>query len=148
MIKQISEGENHTAVNIGDLSSLSDYEFKHPRLGTVLKSKLFLGEILKATGTELSFREVPPKTNIPFLHKHHKHEEIYIVLKGRGKYQIDDTIFDISEGSIVRVAPNGIRTLSNIGDEVMIYMVIQAHSNTITGRDVYDGYRVKGEIKI
>jgi len=148
MTKVISEGNNYKAIDIGSFDQLSEYEFIHPRLGHTVKNKLFIGEILKSTGAEISFMELPSKTTITFLHKHKKHEEIYIFLKGYGQYQVDNNVFQIKEGSIVRVSPNGSRTLRNDSENFMIYMVIQSAADTLTGYDILDGYRVDGEIKI
>ncbi len=148
MVKKISEGENHKAVDIGSLNDLSGHSFIHPKLGHTVKNKIFLGEHLKSTGSEISFMELPPKTTVSFLHKHRKHEEIYIFLKGYGQYQVDDDVFQIKEGSVVRVSPDGSRTLGNDSEESMIYMVVQSLANTLDGYDISDGYRIKGEIKI
>lgn len=148
MIQTISEGDNHKAINIGALDKLSDYSFIHPKLGHTVENKLFIGEILKSTGSEISFMELPAKTTINFLHKHKKHEEIYIFLKGNGQYQIDNDIFQIEEGSIVRVSPNGSRTLRNDSENNMVYMVIQSTVDSLTGYDISDGFRIDGEIKI
>ena len=148
MVKIISEGDNFKAIDIGTFDQLSAYGFVHPKLGTPVKNKLFIGEILKSTGAEISFTELPSKTTISFLHKHKTHEEIYIVLKGHGQYQVDDEVFEISEGSIVRVSPDGSRTLRNDSENSMVYMVIQTTAGSLKGYDISDGFRVDGEIKI
>jgi mannose-6-phosphate isomerase-like protein (cupin superfamily) len=148
MIKNVSEGKNHTAINIGRLDNLSEHSFLHPKLGHTVERKLFVGEILKATGSEISFTELPARTTISFLHKHRKNEEIYIILKGSGLYQVDDVVFEIQEGSFIRVSPDGARTLKNNSDENMVYMVIQSGSGTLEGYDISDGYRVDGQIKL
>jgi mannose-6-phosphate isomerase-like protein (cupin superfamily) len=148
MINVISEGDNYKAINIGSLNQLSDYSFVHPKLGHTVENKLFIGELIKATGSEISFMELPAKTTIAFLHRHNNHEEIYIFLKGYGQYQVDDDMFEIQEGSIVRVSPNGSRVLRNDSDSGMIYMVIQSNEKSLTGYDISDGYRIDGEIKI
>lgn len=148
MIKTISEGMNHKAINIGAIDKLSDYSFLHPKLGHTVENKIFTGEVLKSTGAEVSFMELPPKTRVDFLHQHHKHEEIYVFLHGRGQYQIDGEVISIEEGSIIRVAPDGVRGLSNTSDEKMIYLVIQSTADTLSGYDISDGYRTNGEIKL
>lgn len=148
MIKVLSKGKNHKAIDIGSFEKLNDFEYIHEKLKHTLQGKLFVGEYLGSTGSEISFRDLPPNTTIPFLHKHHKHEEIYIVLKGYGKFQLDDTIFAIKEGSVIRVSPDGSRTLRNDSEESMIYMVIQSHADTLEGYTISDGYRVKGNIKL
>ncbi len=144
----ISENENYKAIDIGALEQICDYEFTHPNLKHIVQGKLFIGEFIKSTGAEISFQELPPKTTIPFLHKHKKHEEIYIFLKGKGKYQVDNDIFNIKEGSIVRVSPKGSRIFRNDSDTTMIYMVIQCHVDSLTGYNISDGYRIDGEIKL
>lgn len=148
MINEISEGVNYKAIDIGSLNQLFDYSFVHPKLGHTVESKLFVGELLKSTGSEISFMELPAKTTVSFLHKHKRHEEIYIILKGNGQYQVDDDVFEIKEGSIVRVSPDGSRTLSNNSENSMIYMVVQAVADTLTGYNIADGYRLEGEIKL
>lgn len=148
MVKTISEGANYKAIDIGALDKLSDYSFIHPKLGHTVESKLFVGELLKSTSSEISFMELPSKTVVSFLHKHKKHEEIYVFLKGTGQYQVDDYVFPIKEGSIVRVSPNGSRTLSNDSENTMVYMVTQTVAGTLTSYNISDGYRLQGEIKI
>jgi len=147
-IEVIAGNMNYKAIDIGSPYHLSEYQFLHPKFGHYLKGKLFIGEILQTTGAEISFSELPPETTVSFLHKHYKHEEIYIFLKGFGQFQVDDDVFRIKEGSIVRVSPNGNRTLRNDSKDLMVYMVVQSHANTLAGYDVSDGYRVNGEIKI
>ena len=144
----IAEGKNYKAINIGPLDRLPDHQFVHPLFKTIDKGRLFVGELLETSGAEVSFRELPAKTTIPFLHKHHQHEEIYIFLKGVGLFQADDNIFPVNEGSIIRVGTDVSRTLSNDAEEPMIYMVVQSHINSLAGYHVSDGYRVEGEIKI
>ena len=144
----IAENQNFKAIDIGPLNQLSKHEFVHPVTKNTDKARLFTGEILHTTGAEVSFRELPPDTVVPFLHKHQTHEEIYIFLKGKGKFQVDKEVFPVREGSIVKVALDGNRTLCNDSDEIMLYMVVQARAGTLSGYNVSDGYRVKGEIII
>jgi mannose-6-phosphate isomerase-like protein (cupin superfamily) len=101
---------------------------------------------LKSTGTEISFNILPPNTDIPFLHQHKTHEEVYIILKGTGQFQVDGNIFNIKEGSIIRVAPDGKRSCRNNSDNPMIYMCIQAQQNSLGDYVVFDGFRTRGEI--
>ena len=148
MVENISSGQNFKAIDIGSLDQLNEHEFVHPKFGTVDKSRIFIGELLETSGAEISFRDLSPNTVIPFLHKHHKNEEIYIFLKGEGKFQVDDNVFSVKEGTVVKVMPDGNRTLSNNSNEHMIYMVVQAKINSISGYNISDGYREEGEIKL
>lgn len=147
-MKITSEGKNHKAINLGSFDQLGQHSFLHPKFKTENKGRIFVGELLETNGAEISFREMPGNTTVPFLHKHNEHEEIYVFLKGMGEFQVDDEVFKVEEGSVVKVASNGSRTLSNTSEEVMIYMVVQATQNTLKGYDVSDGYRVDGAVKI
>jgi len=144
MIK--SEGNNYSAIEIGKLQDLAEYSFPHPKLKQDVQGKLFVGEILKSTGIEVSFQMMPVNTDIPFLHSHTNQEEIYIFIKGKGQFQVDNDLFDIQEGSIIRVAPKGKRTWRNNSDGIMILMVIQAKAGTLENYNILDGYGVSGEI--
>jgi mannose-6-phosphate isomerase-like protein (cupin superfamily) len=141
-----SEGINYSAIDLGDFDNLMDYSFLHPRLKSEVKGKVFIGEILKSTGTEISFQILSPNTEIPFLHQHKIHEEVYIILKGTGQFQVDGNIFNIKEGSIIRVAPDGKRSCRNNSDNPMIYMCIQSRQNSLDNYVVFDGFRTRGEI--
>ncbi|WP_282038341.1 cupin domain-containing protein [Saccharicrinis aurantiacus] len=141
-----SEGNNYSAIEIGKLQNLAEYSFPHPKLKQDVPGKLFVGETLKTTGTEVSFQIMPANSDIPFLHSHLNQEELYVFIKGEGQFQVDNDLFDIQEGTIIRVAPKGKRTWRNNSDDIMILMVIQAKANTLEKYNVLDGFGVKGEI--
>lgn len=145
-IPTISSGTNHSAIYIGEFDQLMDHSFIHPKLKQEVRGKVFIGEILKTTGVEVSFQLLPPNTPIPFLHKHKAHEEIYIILKGSGQFQVDKHSFNVQEGSLIRIDPEGERTLRNNSDKPMVFMVIQSMARSLDQHLIYDGYRVKGEI--
>lgn len=96
----------------------------------------------KATGTEISFTSIPPKSELNYFHMHYKDEETYIILKGFGFYQVDDDCFPILEGSIIRVAPEGVRSLCNTSEEDMVYICIQAKENSLEEYTTEDGKRI------
>lgn len=140
-IEKISTNKNYTAVNIGLLDKLQDYSFLHPKTGQTVTGKVFLKEATCATGTEVSFTTIPPHTELPYFHIHTKDEETYIILKGSGYYQVDDNCFPISEGSVIRVAPEGVRGLCNTSDDPMIYICIQSKENSLEEHTTDDGKR-------
>lgn len=145
-IELISEGDNYTAVNIGDFERLSEHSLIHPKLKTEIKGKVFVGETIHSNGTEISFQLLPPKTEIAFLHKHRNHEEIYVVIRGEGQFQVDGASFDIREGSLVRIAPAGSRTWRNNSDNPIVVMCIQAQEGSLDCQFIADGYRAEVEI--
>lgn len=138
----ISENRNYTAVNIGSLQDVAAYSMIHPKLKHEIKGKVFLKEPTKSTGTEISITTIPPKSELGYFHIHFKDEETYIILKGSGFYQVDDDCFPIQEGSVIRVAPDGVRSLCNTSEEPMIYICIQSKQNSLEEHTTDDGKRV------
>ena len=132
-VKTTREGKNFTAVNIGKLSDVKDYVLP---LGEIeIPGKVFVGQVLQVTGCELSFQTLVPGQDSGFLHTHKTHEELYFILKGEGEYQVDGEIFNVSEGSIVRVAPAGKRALKNTGADEMIMLCIQYKADSFGEND-------------
>ncbi len=135
---EIKNGENFTALYFGELQNLDRFTFKPSGLPE-LEGKVFLNQWLELTSCEISFNKLPAKKSIPFYHKHQRNEEIYIFLKGNGEFQVDDKIIPISEGVVIRVAPDGVRTFRNTSDEELYFIVIQARANTYEGNTIQDG---------
>ena len=50
-------------------------------------------------------------------HSHAEIEELYIIVKGTLTMRFDEDIVKVSEGSVVRVSPNVVRSHRNEGDE-------------------------------
>ena len=145
-VKITSEGINHSAIELGIFDQLMDYSYMHPKRHQEVKGKVFVGEILKSTGAEISFTVIPPKTEIPFIHQHKHHEEIYVFLKGYGQFQVDESVFNVSEGSVLRISPNGKRTYRNNSENPLLFLCIQCREGSLEHYTVDDGFRVDGEI--
>ncbi len=141
-IEELSEDINYTAINLGNLDDLMEYSLIHPVNKQEIEGKVFLKNATKATASEISFNSLPPKTEQPYFHIHKKNEETYIILKGFGFFQVDKKHFDIQEGSVIRVAPDGERGIYNSSDETMIYIVIQSKENSLEEYTTDDGERV------
>lgn len=137
-IEKIATAANFTAVNVGKLSELSDYVLE---LGPDVKipGKVFGGTALGATGAEFSFQMFQPGTETGFLHTHKTHEELYFFLSGRGEFQVDGQVFPVGEGSVVRVAPDGRRSVRNNGTEPLVMLCVQYRGGTFTPDDAADG---------
>ncbi|XPV70524.1 MAG: cupin domain-containing protein [Halarcobacter sp.] len=146
-IEKIKEDKNYTAVDLGSLDELMEYSLIHKVNKNKIEGKVFLKEATKSTGTEISFNSLAPKTEQPYFHIHYKNEESYIILKGHGFFQVDGEFFEIKEGSVIRVAPSGIRGIRNDSDETMIYMVVQSKENSLEEYTTDDGDRVAFEPK-
>ncbi|RXK04597.1 cupin domain-containing protein [Halarcobacter ebronensis] len=141
-IENLIKNKNYTAINLGKLEELMEYSLIHKVNKQKIEGKVFLKEPTNSTGTEISFNSLAAKTEQPYFHIHYKNEETYIILKGYGFFQVDDNCFEIKEGSVIRVAPNGERGIRNDSDETMIYLVVQSKENSLEEYTTDDGKRV------
>ncbi len=80
-----------------------------------------------------------PGAETGFLHTHKTHEELYFFLSGRGEFQVDGQCFPVGEGSVVRVAPAGRRSVRNVGAEPLTMLCVQYRGATFTPADAADG---------
>lgn len=137
-IEKIASGENFSAATVGKLSELGDYLLE---LGPEVRipGKVFCGKDLAATGSEFSFQSFLPGTETGFYHTHKTHEELYFFLRGKGEYQVDGRTFPVAEGTVVRVAPAGKRTVRNNGTEPLVMLCIQYREGSFTPDDATDG---------
>lgn len=137
-IQQTASAANFSAISVGKLNELSDYILE---LGPQVKipGKVFGGAVLGATGADFSFQTFAPGTETGFLHTHKTHEELYFFLSGKGEFQVDGQVFAIGEGSVVRVAPDGRRSVRNNGTEPLVMLCVQYRGATFTAEDAADG---------
>lgn len=145
-IEQIAEATNFKAINIGRISDLNEYVLE---LGTEVKipGKVFGGAALGATGGEFSMQVFQPGTETGFLHTHKLHEELYFFLSGEGQFQVDGQVFPVQEGSVVRVSPEGKRSIRNNGTEPLVMLCVQYRGNTFTEEDATDGVILNEQVK-
>lgn len=118
----LASGANFTAVNGGKFSDLLANN----------NGKLFLKDAAKLTSAEVSLSALPPNGEVPILHTHNQNEEIYIIINGEGQFMVDDQIFAITEGSVVRVAPAGSRCIRNTSSTApLTYICFQAAEGSL-----------------
>ncbi|MBD0382013.1 cupin domain-containing protein [Paenibacillus sedimenti] len=118
-------GTNFSVVEAGSFSGLLSMT-KDP-----IPGKYFLKDRLGLTGMEVSLNQVPEGGAIPFYHTHRENEELYLFIGGRGQLQVDGQIFEVKEGTAVRVAPEGVRTLRNNGTGDLYFIVIQVQAGSL-----------------
>jgi mannose-6-phosphate isomerase-like protein (cupin superfamily) len=144
-IQQVAKGANFSAVDFGKLSDLSGYVLE---LGDMkIPGKVFGGQALGATGGEFSFQVFQPGQESGFYHSHKNHEELYFFLSGKGEYQVDGVNIPVQEGSVVRVAPAGVRTVRNNGSEPLVMLCVQYRGNTFEAKDAQDANMLADPVK-
>lgn len=112
-----------------------------------IQGKVFMGQALQTTGAEISFQSFAPGKETSFLHTHQTHEELYIFVSGKGEFQVDGQVFPVGEGSVVRVAPEGKRSVRNNGTEPLIMICVQYKAQTFTAQDAADGQLLQEPVK-
>lgn len=139
-IEIIKNNINYSIGNIGEFSGLEEYCYVHPKLNLPIPGKVFVGEKLNTSSMEISFQTLAAGKEISFDHMHRENEEVYVVIKGKGAFIIDDEETQIKEGSIIRISPNAKRRWRNNSDKELIVMVIQAVHKSLNNFNVTDGY--------
>ena len=133
-IEKIAQGANYAAINVGRISEIIEHELPMGPDFTI-QGKVFGGQAVGAAASEFSFQTLVPGQDSGFLHTHKTHEELYFILRGEGQYQVDGEIFPVSEGSVIRVSPNGKRALKNTGSEDLTMLCIQYKVTPFTEAD-------------
>lgn len=136
--KTIAKATNFTAVDFGKLGDISDYVLQLAP-GVEIPGKVFGGNAVNATGGEFSLQCFAPGQETGFLHTHKNHEELYFFLSGKGEFQVDGEVFAVGEGSVVRVAPPGKRSVRNNGTNPLLMLCVQYRGDTFTADDATDG---------
>jgi uncharacterized cupin superfamily protein len=124
---KVKSGKNYKSSCIGDISKVGRVTL-HGELGL--------------TGSEVSVNELPAGVSVPFVHAHKRNEEVYIVLKGKGQFYIDDDEFAVEEGSVLRLDPAAARCIKADAQSSLRYLCIQANAGSLAGFTETDGVPV------
>jgi mannose-6-phosphate isomerase-like protein (cupin superfamily) len=117
-------GKNYQATSVGDIQA---------------KGRVTLHNELALTGSEVSVNELPPGVSVPFVHSHKRNEEVYIVVKGKGRFYVDGDEFEIAEGSVIRVDPAGQRCITAESQSSIRYVCIQTEAKSLVQFTEGDG---------
>ena len=111
---------------------MKNYAIKNLNGWQNVEGKIFLGQELGMTGAEASLQRLAAGEDAPFLHSHKTHEEVYVIISGKGESVVDGEKMAVSEGSVIPVSPAGVRALRNTSDNEMVMMCIQYEAKPIT----------------
>lgn len=98
----------------------------------------FAGPALSAQQTGVAFFRLRPGRRSAFSHRHDQAEEIYVVLRGRGRVRLDDEVREVGPLDAVRVAPRVVRAFEADGDGLDFLAFGQHHPRD--GELVDDGW--------
>lgn len=131
-LKKLNEGKKYSHGTVGNPAAFS--------------GKVFVKDELKETSCEISFGSLAPGEAVPFFHSHKANEENYIILSGKGSFQVNEDVFAVAEGSVVRVATNCDRNIKNTAESGnLVYICIQAKENSLDGYTMTDAEITKRE---
>jgi mannose-6-phosphate isomerase-like protein (cupin superfamily) len=136
-----------TVADLGPFDRLRGYELKVPQLDQAVRGKVFLKALLGLTGVEVSLTTLPPGAAIPYLHRHRTHEELYVFTVGHGQMQVDGETFEVAEGTVVRVAPAGARSIRAAPGVELRYACIQAREGSLEDEGADDGELVRRPVR-
>jgi mannose-6-phosphate isomerase-like protein (cupin superfamily) len=117
-------GNNYQASSIGDIQE---------------RGRVTLHGDLALTGSEISVNELPPGVSVPFVHSHRRNEEVYIVVKGAGRFYVDGDEFEVTEGSVIRVDPVGRRCITADRRSPIRYVCVQTEARSLVQFTEGDG---------
>jgi quinol monooxygenase YgiN/mannose-6-phosphate isomerase-like protein (cupin superfamily) len=82
----------------------------------------FVSDDLDAERTGVSHQRLNPGKRQMFAHRHHRAEEVYVVLSGSGRARVEDDIVDLRPLDAIRVAPEQTRQFE-AGPDGLEYLV-------------------------
>ena len=97
-----------------------------------------LHDKLNLTGAEVSINILPAGASVPFVHSHKQNEEIYAVLDGEGRAEIDGESVSLKAGDWLRISPAAKRQFFAAADKPIKYVCIQVKANSLEGYTLND----------
>ncbi len=101
-------------------------------------ARLELHDKMGLTGSEISLNNLPAGASVPFVHAHKKNEEVYYIISGKGRFEIDGDKVELNAGDFIRISPAGKRQLFADANSPISYICIQTKEKSLeefTGSD-------------
>lgn len=86
----------------------------------------FARDELELEQVGISYQHLAPGAAQPFAHRHESHEEVYVVVGGSGRMQLDDETIDVARLDAVRVAAGTTRAFA-AGPDGLEWLVLGPH---------------------
>jgi mannose-6-phosphate isomerase-like protein (cupin superfamily) len=141
----VTRGGNFACFHGGPKEGWTQFRLEPPDVPIPARGKLFLRNFLESAGMEISLSVVRPGKAMPFLHRHHKNEEVYVVVGGRGQFLVDGECIDVQEGSVVRISPEGARAWRNNSDAPLYFYCLQYRADSVIEGGTLDGQGVEAK---
>lgn len=138
--------KNYQTNDLGKFSDLNQYVFAPQGTPIRIEGKVFLGDLLGLTSSEISVNKNSPGTGMGMFHRHTNHEEVYMFISGNGEMKIDDDLISVTEGTVVSIKPEAKRAWWNTGKTDLIYIVVQAPVAAMKSSALEDGEFLDGSV--
>jgi mannose-6-phosphate isomerase-like protein (cupin superfamily) len=114
--------ERYTLRNLGEVDDAA------PKFGLGESWEARMAQTaLGAEQTGVAFFRLKAGRRSPFAHRHDEAEEVYVILRGRGRMRLDDEIVEVGPLDAVRVAPSVVRAFEAGADGLDFLAVGQHH---------------------
>ena len=92
------------------IKNLRDVEDSAPKFGFSERQEAHFAQgALEAEDTGFSYHVVKPGKRQGFAHRHDEAEEVYVVIDGNGRMNLDGNVVEIKHLDAIRVAPAVVR---------------------------------------
>lgn len=112
---------------------------KFSKVSVTQDARTELHDELSLTGAEISVNNLPAGACVPFVHYHKQNEEIYAILSGNGKFEIDGETVEFKAGDWLRISPEAKRQIFAGKDSEISYICIQVKENSLEAYTANDG---------
>jgi mannose-6-phosphate isomerase-like protein (cupin superfamily) len=118
------------------LSNLRDVEDSAPKFGMAPAMQArFASRDLELSESGVSLQRLAANATQPFGHRHHRQEELYVVIDGGGRVKLDDELVELRAWDAIRVAPGVTRAFS-AGPEGLEFLAFGAPASGNPAEDV------------
>jgi mannose-6-phosphate isomerase-like protein (cupin superfamily) len=93
--------------------------------GEIRVKRLATGNMMYTDFDAFEWAELPPGTGVG-LHTHSRTEELYFILKGRGRLRVNDEVYEVAPGDLMMMSLFGQHSIEPLGDEAIEMVVVEA----------------------
>ncbi|HEX2232800.1 MAG TPA: cupin domain-containing protein [Thermoleophilaceae bacterium] len=92
-------------------------------------------DALESEQIAFTWRRMPAQTGGKgsYGHRHKTEEEIYCVVEGTLQFKLDDDVFDAGPGTVVRIAPEVVRSVWNEGPDDAVLIMVSPKGEDVMG---------------
>ncbi len=122
------------------IANLKEVEDSAPKFGLApaLEARFPRHELgLETIG--LSYQRVAPNQRQPFGHRHREQEEVYVVVEGSGRVNVDGDVRDVREWDAIRVAPGTARAFE-AGPEGLAFLAFGTSTGGVADVESLPGW--------